>query len=285
MNIMMNDQRPLHYVDHLPNARFFKSGGSGYLYTIPHCPAELIKQPSTRPASIRDLAIEKRVYGRLGSHRNIIQCLRIEDYGIHLERASYGSLREYYAGGGTASLKERVIWCRDVANVVHYIHQKNVRHADLSGRNLLLDAKRTIRLCDFAGSAIDDDKATVWAGSGFHHPDERELEDPTIRAEIHALGSTIYEIVTCSRPYNGIDEEIIDLWLEEGKYPDVMEVTLGQVILKCWKGEFNSAAEVTSEIERSGMLFALDARARSVQDLQLIIDPAPQYFDDILSRV
>ena len=116
-----------------------------------------------------------------------------------------------------------MIWSRDVANVVHYV-QKNVRHADLGGRNLLLD------VCNFAGSAIDDDKATVWAWSGFYHPDERELEHPTIRAELHALGSTIYEIVTCSRHYGGIDEEAIELWLEEGKYPSVVEVTLGQVI-------------------------------------------------------
>lgn len=46
--------------------------------------------------------------------------------------------------GGEATLHERVSWCRDVAKVLGWVHEKNVRHADLSGRNLLIDSKRKI---------------------------------------------------------------------------------------------------------------------------------------------
>lgn len=134
--------------------------------------------------------------------------------------------------------------------------KKKIRHADLSGRNLLIDLARGVLLCDFAGSSIDDDQATVVAETGFRHPDEREYRPPTIRAEIHALGSTIYEIVTGRKPFHEKTEEQereVEKLMEEGKYPDVSELPLGDVIVKCWKreGYFTSAADVAEEIARS----------------------------------
>jgi serine/threonine protein kinase len=197
----MDEDIPTFYVKTLPGTEHFRNGGSGILYTYPGCTTEVIKLPFSSEASTANLEIEKRVYQRLGYHPNIIRCLRIEDYGIHLERAKHSSVREYYAEGGSATLEERMKWSRDVANALQYIHEHNVRHADLSGKNVLLDSSRTVRLCDFAGSAIDDNPSTVWAQSGFRHPDDDEVELSTTRAELHALGSTIFEIITFSQPH------------------------------------------------------------------------------------
>lgn len=83
------------------------------------------------------------------------------------------------------------------------------------------------------------------AECGFKHP----TEHATIQAELHALGSTIYEIITSSRPWKGIEEGLCCKWIEEGKYPDVSEVKLGATIAKCWKGEFGSAEKVAQSIE------------------------------------
>ncbi len=60
---------------------------------------ELIKLGTTNPVSLATIAVEKRVYERLGlgptsRHPNIISCLRIESYGLHLERAKHGAIRE-----------------------------------------------------------------------------------------------------------------------------------------------------------------------------------------------
>jgi hypothetical protein len=72
-----------------------------------------------------------------------------------------------------------------------------------------LNSSRTVLLCDFAGSAIDDEPCTVWAESGFKHPNDDKNEKATIRAEIHALGSSIYEITTSSPPYANVEEWIV----------------------------------------------------------------------------
>ncbi|KAF1959593.1 hypothetical protein CC80DRAFT_545039 [Byssothecium circinans] len=202
------------------------------------------------------MEIEKRVYRRLGKHQHLPVVIDIDEYGIYMERADPGCLRLYYKEGGKATPEERIKWCQDVAEVLHYVHRNNIRHADLSGKNLLIDSARSILLCDFSGSSIDDDRATIVAEAGFRHPDEREYRPPTIRAEIHALGSTIYEIVTGRKPFHEKTEEQereVDKLMKEGEYPDVNELPLGDVIAKCWKrdGFFNSAADVAEEITRS----------------------------------
>lgn len=251
--------------NHPPNAKTFLVGGCGIIYEVPDRPNELVKVSKPFDYAMRDHEIERRVYRRLGKHRNIVNVVEMDQYGIYLERASHGCLREYFMKGGEATLLERIVWCRDVAEVVSYVNKRNVRHADLSGRNLLVDSRRNILLSDFAGSSIDGEKATILAESGFRHPDESEYVQPTIRAEIHALGSTIYEIVMGAKPYQGLEDHVIDKLVAERRYPDVSEVPLGNVISKCWKGSFDSAAEVAEEIVRSGIFLA-----RSPNERQLI---------------
>ncbi|KAI0869377.1 kinase-like protein [Hypoxylon argillaceum] len=241
--------------NHPPNAKTLLITGCGIIYTVPDRPNELVKVPKPFEYARRDHEIERRVYRRLGKHRNIVNVVEMDQYGIYLERAAHGSVREYFIGGGKAELWERLLWCRDVAGVLDFVHRKGIRHSDLSGRNLLIDSGRNILLCDFAGSCIDEEKATVLAESGFRHPDERENVQPTIRAEIHTLGSTIYEIVTGMQPYQGLEDHEIDKHLAEGQYPDVSEVPLGDVVAKCWKGDFGSAAEVAEEIDSSSLRY------------------------------
>ena len=249
----MDKGQNTYYTKPLPDTKFFKIGGSGAIYTPNGAAAdtELIKLPWDSEASTANLEIEKRVYRRLDNgHPNIIRCLRIADYGIHLERAAHSSLREYFAAGGVATLSERLAWCRDLARAVQFLHERGIRHADLGGRNVLLDAERRVRLCDFAGSSIDGEHATVWAESGFRHPDDGEMELPTVRAELHALGSTLYEIVTSIPPHGeaGVEEWDVAAWICEGRYPDVTDVALGDIIARCWKGDFATAGEVASSV-------------------------------------
>lgn len=66
---------------------------------------------------------------------------------------------------------------------------------------------------------------------GFRHPDE-DVQG-TVKGEIHALGSTIYELVTSTCPHWDEEKEELDKgWgdgradalMREGKYPDVTTI-------------------------------------------------------------
>ena len=78
----------------------------------------------------------------------------------------------------------------------------------------------------------------------FRHPDEKESTHPTIRAKVHCLGSVFYDIVACVKPYHGLKDHVILEHLQRGEYPNVTEVPLGNVMIRCWKDTFESAAEV-----------------------------------------
>lgn len=180
-----------------------------------------------------------------------------------MERATYGCLRLVNEGGSgkhehdggvtgvevlEVTAADQIRWCEDVARALEYVHGKNVRHADLSGRNLLITADKRILLCDFSGSWVDGVKAMIYAEAGFHHPDPAESRLPTIRGEIHTLGSTIYEILAGQQPHRGLEPEEIIKLIGQGKYPDLSELPLRDVIRGCWDGRFVSAGEVADAI-------------------------------------
>ncbi|KAJ4302360.1 hypothetical protein N0V88_002504 [Collariella sp. IMI 366227] len=78
-------------------------------------PNEVIKVPL--PAEIYEQAhgIERRIYNRLGKRPNLVSVVKMDEYGIYLTRAEHGCIRMYYMTGGTATLRERIKWCRDAA--------------------------------------------------------------------------------------------------------------------------------------------------------------------------
>ena len=243
-------------------------GGTGAVYAFDDDPTIVAKLPFEAEGYIARLNIEKRILSRLGAdrdggHPNIVRVIRIEenDRGgrIVMERAKYGSIRKFFREeeAQQTSTAERLQWCRQVASAVAYTHEKGVIQSDLGGRNILLREDRTVCLCDFAGSGIDGSVPVVWAQSGFGHPDVKL--HGTIQSELHALGSTLYEIMTLSYPH--WDEERVDVergWgegkadqlMEEGKYPDTTGIMLGDTIAKCWRGEFMNAQSVLDSIDR-----------------------------------
>ncbi|KND91457.1 Tyrosine-protein kinase transforming protein erbB, partial [Tolypocladium ophioglossoides CBS 100239] len=222
-----------------PNSNTILFTNFSVLYESTDRPNQVCKVPKPLPEFERAHEVERRIYRRLGEHPNLVKVIEMDQHGIWLERALHGCLRQFNMEGGEATLLERLQWCEDVARVLDFVHGKNVRHADLSGRNLLVDAEKRILLCDFSGSSIDDEAATIMAENGYRHPDE-----------IHTLGSTLYEIITGEEPHNGIEKEAIGKLLEQGKYADVADVPLGEIIRRCWDGGFNSALEVAEEIAR-----------------------------------
>lgn len=108
------------------------AGGYNAIYTIPDRPNEVLKVPKPREDCEIAHKIERRVtlHHRLGKHRNLVTVTGMDKYGIYYKRAMPGCLRLYYKDGGTATLEEKVKWCQDVADVLEYVHQNNVRHAD-----------------------------------------------------------------------------------------------------------------------------------------------------------
>ncbi|KAK2740119.1 COP9 signalosome catalytic subunit rri1 [Myotisia sp. PD_48] len=257
------------YIDPPKGARFVTAGGTGLLYAYPNNTREIMKLWSRNPDSSNNMQIEKRIYDRIqkaGGHPNIVKCIRIQENGIVLERARYGDLRGYFRRGGTATRRERMGWCKDLSSALAFVHSHNIKHCDLCCKNVLLDENRRIKLCDFAGSSISGSPPQIWPEPGFAHPREAYVRRAKMEAELHALGSTIYEIMTSRRPYHNEPRDgAVHVWFQNGNYPEVNNIGLGNVMLKCWKGEYKSADQVKRDIMRE-----IDQEA---ENLVKLVDP------------
>jgi len=171
----------------------------------------------------------------------------LED-GIILEYMPNGNLRDYLQSGAALNLDQRLQWACDAAEALHLVHSYNIIHCDVKPENFLLDSSFRLRIIDFSGSSIDGSYASAFEGVRFCLP--RPWEAPsTIVTDVFALGSTIYEIMTGTQPYEEqTDEEVVALF-EQAKFPSVDNLPCGEIIKRCWHSEVNSAEEIHASIK------------------------------------
>ena len=126
-----------------------------------------------------------------------------------------------------------------------FIHSKGIIHSDLAARQFLVDGSLHVRLSDFGFSSFGDGDVLGFENPSHHLPRDVDGNMPsTVRSDLFALGSTLFEIITGKPPYEGkSDEEITQLY-SDGSFPNVKGILCEHIIMGCWQGSFMSAAEV-----------------------------------------
>lgn len=189
------------------------------------------------------LKIEARIYQHLGYHPRLIRLFNYSaKEGLSLEYMPNRNLKQYLrTHSKEITLDQRLQWACEVAEGLQFLHSRGVIHCDLRPSNLLLDSDLRLKVADFAGSSLDGSKPTIHGDRRFYVDCQ---ETPNEHSDLFALGSTIFEIMTSSSPYEEIpDEEVSPLYLEK-KFPSVARIICGQLIGRCWREEADSAEEV-----------------------------------------
>lgn len=207
------------------------------------------KVPAPDPDNL-DLAItsilrEREIYDHLGDHPRVVKCLARGDLFVDLAFAPHGHIEGYLDLHRDTSDKRRIRFAQEVIEAVAFIHSKGVIHSDLAARQFLVDDALHVRLCDFKFSSFSDGDALGFENSSHHLPRDVDGDAPSsIRSDVFALGSTLYEVVAGKRPYEGRADDEIARLCGNGAFPDVTGMLGGHVIVGCWQGRFESAAEV-----------------------------------------
>ncbi|KAK4120095.1 hypothetical protein N657DRAFT_168585 [Parathielavia appendiculata] len=94
---------------------------------------------------------------------------------------------------GTPAARDVQKWALQTAVAFQYIHSGRVKQVDIGTYNVLLDTADNAKLSDFAGSSLDGSEPTVAAGVHSTHPRLSTFK-PSVRFELFALGSLLYEI-------------------------------------------------------------------------------------------
>jgi serine/threonine protein kinase len=195
---------------------------------------------------------EKLVYERLGRHSGILRYFGAVEKAIILQFASETSIRQYFARQTHhVPLFTKLRWVEQLVDAVCFIHIRGVLHGDLSCHNVFLDGGLNVKLGDFAGSAIDGLPALVCYETSHELPGQ----DISITTELFALGSTIYEIMTGSKPYEHLPDHEISAAFAKGRYPDLGSVpAFKNVIQKCWKQDYAIAEDALRDAKLEGIV-------------------------------
>jgi len=156
---------------------------------------------------------------------------------------------------------------RDAATAVHHAHAENVIHRDLKPSNLMVDAQGRVFVMDF-GLARSTQASSRLSASGslvgtpaYMPPEQAQgRADVDARADVYALGATLYHLVTGRPPFQGdaMIDVVVRVVTEEPPAPRsvnrAVPPDVETIILKAMDKErdrrYRSAATFADDIRR-----------------------------------
>ncbi len=165
---------------------------------------KVLKEPEGDPdhRRIEAFLAEARVAARL-SDPHLVQVFDVgEDdgtYFLSMELVRGGSLAQRIKRDGPLSWQEAIGVRRDVAQALKAAHAAGLVHRDVKPGNVLLTEVGKAKLTDL-GLAADDAHAGTIA---FMAPEQLRRETVDLRADLYALGCTVYAALAGAPPFQG----------------------------------------------------------------------------------
>jgi serine/threonine protein kinase len=237
------------------NAKAIGHGGSGTVFEIDE--KWVIKVFTDDEEGQLDLRREREILDALQSGECSSQVIRFK------EQRGSGLVLEHL----TITLRQRLMqqppsskdvlaprWARQTCGGLAFLHEHGVIHGDIGCQNILLDSQENAKICDFAGSKIGDKDA--WISYEVRSQDPRYFgHQPTIKTEIFAFGSVLFEIWTSRAPY--FDETPMDVrqkFLDQ-QFPlrEMKDHEMEIIVEKCWTDGYEHVSEIYKELEPLGI--------------------------------
>lgn len=136
---------------------------------------------------------------------------------------------EYVSGGdlyhkisqGPIDEDTSLIYLKQIAYAVAYLHRKNIMHRDIKPENILIDEKGSLKLTDFGHSIIytDGEKVNGVYGTIYYiAPEMIKYKPYDYRIDIWMLGVLYYEMLTSKLPFDGDNRSEVWEQILEEKY-------------------------------------------------------------------
>jgi TolB-like protein len=147
---------------------------------------------------------EAQAIARL-QHSNIVQ---VYDFGVDSAQNPYfvmelvdgTPLDEILRQRGRISMNDALLWARQAAEGLRAAHRANIIHRDIKPANLIVDRNGVIKLVDFGIARMNDgapltQAAALMGTPGYMAPEQAQGKPVDHRADIYALGMTLFELV------------------------------------------------------------------------------------------
>jgi serine/threonine protein kinase len=245
------------------------------------------------PTGLTVSAWETRVLGQLGDHRNIATVLDHWEDGetaVMVTRyLSGGTLKELVGRScesGEGLPVERILRISaEIASGLAHIHGRRILYRDLQPRNVLFDEWGAVHLVDFdTAVSLDDSEMSDLSDRPVIDYMAPELADGGVadeRADLYALGATIYEMCQGHPPFAGARTVVLAAHrtgpppsLERDDLPEALRDLVSRLLAPGRDQRPTSAVEVVELLE--GLRAAREAGAApSPGDSQSLPVPDP----------
>lgn len=265
-------------------------GGMGIIYEAVHEPLGrhvalkiLPPQATLDSRYVRRFEREAKAAARL-HHTNIVPvfgvgaCEGVQFYLMQYIRGR--SLDRVVRDSGPRPPEEVARIGRQAADALAYAHSQNVLHRDIKPSNLLVDEQGTVWVTDFGLAKLEGEEALTVSGDMMgtlrYLPPER-LDGPgDARSDVHALGLTLYELLTGRPAFGAADNAALIKQIQQGEAtpprrlrPSV-PVDLETIILKAMAREpgsrYSTAAALADDLRRYQADESIMARPPSVAE-------------------
>jgi len=262
------------------------------VFDVPDKRDEALKILCHEIADPRQLLRFKTEFATLASidHAAII---KVFDFGILGDRYPYFTM-EFFAGKKISEFFDGQNWeCLydviiQIASGLHHIHHLGIVHLDLKPSNILVEDCGKAKIMDF-GLAIESRQVLDRQIRGtlqYMAPEVLRQDRVDSRADLYALGMTLYETVTGALPgYGRPTIEVIRMHLDEEirppssinpRVPDALEQIIMRLLEKDPRHRFPSAAALLEAV-------AL-AAGRKQAAAQLLVGPGELYAAPLIGR-
>jgi tRNA A-37 threonylcarbamoyl transferase component Bud32 len=187
------------------------------------CALALLRSENVSSDAAARFQAEARAIARLGSHPYIVT---VFDTGMH--EGSHFLVSEHLAGGdlervrcdagGRLPIARVVDIARQLLRALAFIHERGIIHSDLKPANIWLTSDGTAKLGDFGVAQIaskGDGIRRVTGTVAFMSPEQLRGDVLDGRADLYALGCTIFELLTGAPPFTGTLERVMAAHLSE----------------------------------------------------------------------
>jgi serine/threonine protein kinase len=190
-------------------------------------------------------------------------------------------LLKILAAGGTLPPACAAIIGAQVASALDYVHFNRLLHRDVKPANVMVTRDGEVKLMDFgiAKDARDADltKAGMLVGSpSYLAPEVLTGDDADARADVWALGVTLYELVAGEKPFKGKDAQELFGAIRKGGFPRLRGLApdcprrLAKAVERCLekapRARWRTAGALARELEAcaSQLLGGMHPQARLV---------------------
>lgn len=188
-----------------------------------------------RPAALAEFSAEAELLVRL-EHPGIVKGFYLHEHeGLHylvMEWVKGSSAAEELEAKGRFEEHHALAVVVEAARALSYLHGEGLVHRDVKPANILLGPKGVVKLCDL-GLAVraGDGAGESTAGTrAYLAPEQARGQELDTRADIYALGATLYHLVVGSLPFgeSADDEELAQRLLDELRSPALKALGISQ---------------------------------------------------------